>query len=159
VSDLLDISGHCRHLTALEFTGVSPDPEPLEPPRPAQPRRLEEALNPRPVDPEGRGHGGLHGGAGSPGASASHSGAAAAPGATEPAPAPAPPLLAPALWGGLSRLALDWLRAEPGAVQGRLAAALAHCGALRHLSLAGYQGDVTEVRHDVTAAPRALSVL
>lgn len=66
------------------------------------------------------------------------------------APAPAPsghlaPLLRADLSCGLRELRLDWLKAPPARVQGRLAAALRGCRSLGVLCLAGYQGDVGEL--------------
>jgi hypothetical protein len=63
-----------------------------------------------------------------------------------PLPPPLQPLLSPDFCQNLRNLGLDWLKVEPARLQAGLARGLRGCGWLKRISLAGYQGDVDEVR-------------
>ncbi|GBF93319.1 hypothetical protein Rsub_06051 [Raphidocelis subcapitata] len=139
------VSAHCRALTALEVSALAPDPA-------AQP----------PAD-AAAGQGAGAGGAGGPDGERDE-GEAADPFAAQLPPPPPPlpplpraPLLPAASCAALSRLSLDWLKMEPGRVQGALAATLAECSGLARLSLAGYQGDVAELLSALASAGAPLA--
>lgn len=153
-SGLRAISDHCRHLTALEVAGLSPDPEPPGERRASDDAAASDAhpdlggrepdLGDYDSDCDAGGYGGgYHELGASSGAGSGYGADQAGPVA---APAPAAPLLSADLCRGLSRLCLDWIKAEPAGVQAPLAAALAACRGLRRLSLEGYQGAMEEVR-------------
>ncbi|KAI8467383.1 MAG: hypothetical protein J3K34DRAFT_523779 [Monoraphidium minutum] len=143
LSGLLSVSQRTPQLSALEVSGLSPDPYPDA--AAAATAAAAAAADGIAAAAAATLDAAFASGAAEAGPAASAAAAAAA-------RAPVPPLLAPELCGRLSRLSLDWIKADPEAVQSRLAAALRGCGRLRRLSLEGYQGDVTELLAALAAA-------